>query len=51
MGTQEQIAVHICGFYGVQRWNYFGGESIRRNEELENLEMERLQLKMISLER
>ena len=26
--TQEQVAVHICGFE-VRRGNYFGGERIR----------------------
>ena len=30
--TQEQVAVHMCGFYGVQRGNYFGEEPIRRTE-------------------
>ena len=30
--TQEQVAAHICGFVGVQRGNYFGGEKIRKNE-------------------
>ena len=29
---QEQVAVHICGFDGVRRSNYFGGEPIRRTE-------------------
>ena len=26
--TQEQVAVHMCGFDGVRRGNYFGGEPI-----------------------
>ena len=26
--SQEQIAVHMCGFYGIWRGNYFGGEPI-----------------------
>ena len=30
--TQEKVAVHMCGFGGVQRGNYFGGELIRRME-------------------
>ena len=31
MYTQEYVEVHMCGFYGVERGNYFGGEPIRRN--------------------
>ena len=30
--TQEQVAVPICGFDGIRRFNYFGGEPIRRAE-------------------
>ena len=30
--TQEQVAVHVCGFDGVQRGSYFGGETIRKTE-------------------
>ena len=30
--TQEQVVVHMCGFDGVRRGNYFGGEQIRRTE-------------------
>ena len=30
--TQEQVAVHMCGFDRVRRGNYFGRESIRRTE-------------------
>ena len=30
--TQEQITVHMCGFEGVWKGNYFGGEAIRRTE-------------------
>ena len=30
--TQEQVAVHICGFDGIQRGNYFRGEPIGRAE-------------------
>ena len=26
--TQEQVAVHMCGFDGIQRGNYFRGEPI-----------------------
>ena len=32
MDTQEQVSVHMCGFHGVQRGNYFGGEPIRRTK-------------------
>ena len=30
--TQEQVAVHICGFNVVQRGNYFRRDPIRRME-------------------
>ena len=30
--TKEKVAVHMCGFDGIQRDNYFGGEPIRRTE-------------------
>ena len=30
--TQEQVAVHICGFDVIRRGNYFGGEPIGRAE-------------------
>ena len=30
--TQEQVAVHICGFDGIWRGNYFRGEPIGRAE-------------------
>ena len=30
--TQEDIAVHMCGFDGIRRGNYFGGEPIGRAE-------------------
>ena len=30
--TQEQVAVHMCGFDGIRRGNYFGGEPIGRAE-------------------
>ena len=30
--TQEQVSVHICGFDGIQRGSYFGGEPIGRAE-------------------
>ena len=29
---QEQVAIHVCGFDGVQRGNYFRREPIRRIE-------------------
>ena len=47
--TQEQVAVHTCGFDGVWRGNYLGGELIRRTEA--EVRMERLQVKMRSRER
>ena len=28
--TQEQAVVHLCGFNGVRRGSYFGGEPIGR---------------------
>ena len=30
--TQEQVSVHMCGFDGIQRGIYFGGEPIGRDE-------------------
>ena len=30
--NQEQVAIHMYGFDGVQRGNYFRGERIRRTE-------------------
>ena len=30
--SQEQVSAHMCGFDGVLRGNYFGGEPIRRTE-------------------
>ena len=30
--TQEQVAVQMCGFDGIWRGNYFGGEPIGRAE-------------------
>ena len=32
METQGQVTIHMCGFDGVQRGNYFGREPIRKNE-------------------
>ena len=29
---QEQVAIHMCGFNGIRRGNYFGGELTRRTE-------------------
>ena len=29
---QEYVAVSMCGFDGVQKGNYFGGEPIKRTE-------------------
>ena len=30
--TQEQVAVYMCGFDGIQKGNYFGGEPTGRAE-------------------
>ena len=30
--TQELVAVHMCGFDGVRRGSYFGGEPIRKTK-------------------
>ena len=30
--TQEQVVVHMCGYKGIQRGKYFGGEAIGRAE-------------------
>ena len=30
--TQEQVAIHMCGFDWIWRGNYFGGEPIERTE-------------------
>ena len=30
--TQEEVAVHMCGFHGIWRFNYFRGEPIGRAE-------------------
>ena len=30
--TQEEVAVHMCGFDGIRRGNYFGGKLIERAE-------------------
>ena len=30
--TQEEVAVHMCGFDGIRRGNYFRGEPIVRAE-------------------
>ena len=30
INTQEHVAVHMCGFDGIRRGNYFGGEPIGR---------------------
>ena len=31
--TLEQVAVYMCGFHGIRRGNYFGGEPIGRAED------------------
>ena len=30
--TQEEVAVNMCGFDGIRRGNYFGGEPVGRAE-------------------
>ena len=30
--TQEEVAVHMCGFDAIRRGNYFGGEPVGRAE-------------------
>ena len=30
--SQEQVAIHMCGFDGVQRSHYFGEDPIKRTE-------------------
>ena len=30
--THEQVAVHMCGFDGIRRGNYFGGKPIGKAE-------------------
>ena len=30
--TQEEVGVHMCGYDGVRRGNYFGGEPIKKTE-------------------
>ena len=30
--TQEEVAVHMCGFDGIRRGNYFGGDQTGRAE-------------------
>ena len=37
--TQEQVAVHMFGFDGVRRGNYFGREPIRKTEVEESEEV------------
>ena len=32
LDTQEEIRVHMCGYDGVRRGNYFGGEPMRKIE-------------------
>ena len=32
MDTQEDVAIHMCGFHWIRRGNYLGGEPIRRSE-------------------
>ena len=32
MSIQEKVAVHMCGFDGIQRGNYFEEDPIRRTE-------------------
>ena len=30
--TRKQVVIHMCGFDGVRRGNYFGGDPIGRTE-------------------
>ena len=39
--TQEKVAVHMCGFDGIQRGNYFIGEPIKITEQ--EVRMEKMQ--------
>ena len=32
LNTQKQILAHTCGFDGIMRNNYIGGELVRRTE-------------------
>ena len=47
-GLSEQVAVHMCGFDGIQRGNYFGGEPIRTEVEVrgQSLRTKRMQVKV-----
>ena len=54
--TQEEVAVHICGFDGIRRGNYFGGVPIGRPEVelrvgMAKSRMERPQVRMRSQEK
>ena len=51
--TEEQIAIHLCGFDSVQSANYFGGESRRIEVEVKvgKLKTGKLHIRMKSLER
>ena len=44
--TWEEVAVHMCGFDGIQRGNYFRGEPIGRAEvEVHRIEMVQVRMK------
>ena len=47
--TQEQIAVYMCGFDGIQRGNYFRGDPIGKAEV--EVRVGKLQVRMRSLEK
>ena len=52
--TQEQVAVHMCGFDRVRRDNYLGGKLIRKTEvevREEKIKNEKDAVKMRSRER
>ena len=51
--TQEQVAVHMCNFDGIQRGNDFGGKPIGRADievRVGSSKIERSQMGMRSLE-
>ena len=52
--TPEQVAIHMCGFDGIRRGNYFRGEPFERVEvevRVGSSRMERLQSRMRSVEK
>ena len=54
IGTQEQVAVHTCGFDEIRRGNNFGGEPLGKVEvevEWASSRIERPQVRMRSQEK